>query len=226
MAQPQEQHNSGWVNNSPYMQPPPDKNHTHMEQFSLNGTPEVKICYRCGYEGHIKRYCNNYIYCDYCRTYTHHTSVCRSYQRHTQAQPVTSSRRNSPTVQIEKTKYKRAEESQQQPQNTPNREEGLSDITRKHLTQIISSMILTNHSTLNEGTTTTEKGDIMKEPQDNRETEKQVVVNNFYIPNGEGGWKRLESGEIPPVSPAISDEKAGINYKTASNSGNNSIGET
>ena len=54
MAQPQEQHNPGWANNSPYMQLPADKSRTHMEQFSLNGTPEVKICYRCGYEGHIK----------------------------------------------------------------------------------------------------------------------------------------------------------------------------
>ena len=153
-------------------------------------------------------------------------SVCRSHQRHTQAQPVTSSRRNSPTVQIEKTKYKRAEESQQQPQNTPNREEGLSEITRKHLAQIISSMIPANHSIINEGTTTTEKGDITKEPQDNKEAEKQVVVNNFYIPNGEGGWKRLETGEILPVSPVIPEEKAGVNYKTTSNSGNNSTGET
>ena len=80
-------------------------------------------------------------------------------------------------------------------------------------------MIPTN-STLNEGTTTTYKGDTTKEPQDNREAEKQVVVNNFYIPNGEGGWKRLETGEIPPVSPAILGEKADINYKTTSNSGN------
>ena len=85
MAQPQEQHKPGWVNNSPYTQLPVGKSRTHMEQFSLNGTPEAKICYRCGYEGHIKRYCNNYIYCDYCRTYSHHTSVCRSYQRHIQS---------------------------------------------------------------------------------------------------------------------------------------------
>ena len=221
MTHAQGQHNHGWVHNSPYTQPLTDKSRTHMEQFSLNGTPEAKICYRCGYEGHIKRHCNNYVYCEYCRTYTHHTSVCRSYQRHMQAQPVTSSRRSSPAAPIEKNKYNRTEESQQQHQNISSKEEGLSEITRKHLEQIISSMIPTNHSTLSEGTTTTDKGDTTKGPQDNKETEKNVVVNNFYIPNGEGGWKRLETGEIPPVSPVISEEKARINYKTTSNSGNN-----
>ena len=206
MTYSQGQHNHGWAHNSPYTQLLTDKSRTNIEHFSLNGTPEAKICYRCGYEGHIKRHCNNYVYCEYCRTYTHHTSVCRSYQRHIQAQPVTSSRRNSPAAQIEKIKYNKTEESQQQCQNTPNKEEGLSEITRKHLEQIISSMIPTN-STLNEGTTTTDKGDTTKDPQDNKEAEKQVVVNNFYIPNGEGGWKRLETGEILPVSPAISEEK-------------------
>ena len=228
MTQPQYQHNHGGVDNSPYMQIPVDKSRSHMEQFSLNGTPEAKICYRCGYEGLIRRYCNNDVYCDYCRTYTHHTSVCRSYQRYTQAQPVTSSRRNSAVMQTEKTKYNRTEETQQQPQNTPNKEEGLSDITRKHLAQIISSMIPTSYSTLNEGTDMTVKGDNTREPQENRETEKQVVVNNFYIPNGEGGWKRLETGEIPPVSPAITEGKNGTNYKAGitSNSGNNSTRET
>ena len=226
-TQPQEQPNPSWGHNSPYLHPPGDKSRTQMEQFSLNGTPEVKICYRCGYEGHIKRHCNNHVYCDYCRTYTHHTSVCRSYQRYTQNQPVTSSRRNSPTVQTGKTKYNGAEYEQQQPRNTPNKEEGLSEITRKHLAQIINSMIPGSYSTLNEGADTTEKGDSMKETQAGKEVEKQVVVNNFYIPNGQGGWKRLETGEIPPVSPAMTEAKAGVNYKAMamSNMGPNSLGE-
>ena len=105
------------------------------------------------------------------------------------------------------------EYEQQQPRNTPNKEEGLSEITRKHLAQIINSMIPGSYSTLNEGADTTEKGDSMKEMQVSKEVEKQVVVNNFYIPNGQGGWKRLETGEIPPVSPAMTEAKAGVNYK-------------
>ena len=106
------QYNPMGEDNTSYMQLPVDKGHTQMEQFSLNGTPEPKICYRCGYEGHIKRQCNNYVYCDYCRTYSHHTSVCRSYQRQLQSQPVTSSRRSSPAMQTEKAKYSRTEDKQ------------------------------------------------------------------------------------------------------------------
>ena len=225
MVQSQEQHGPSWSNNSQYTQPPLDRSHAHMEQFSPKGTPEAKICYRCGYEGHIKRYCNNHVYCEYCRTYTHHTLVCRSYQRYAQSQPVTSSRRNSPVVQVEKNKNKGPEVTQHHLQNTPNKEEELSEITRKHLAQIISSMIPMN-STLNEDVTTVNKGDTTKEHQINKETEKQSVINNFYIPDGEGGWKRLATGEIPPVSPVAPEEKAGTNYKVASNNQNSSTGET
>ena len=219
--------NANWEQNSPYMNGLGNKNHTRTEQFLPNGTPETKVCYRCGYEGHIKRHCNSHVYCEYCRTYTHHTSVCRSYQRYTQNQPVTSSRRNSPATQTGKTKYNGVENEQQVPRNTPEKENGLSEITRKHLAQIISSMIPGSYSTWNEGTDMTEKGDSMKETQTNKEVEKQVVVNNFYIPNGQGGWKRLETGEIPPVSPAITDTKTGMNYKAmiVGNSGTNSSGE-
>ena len=227
MTQPQEQRNHSWGQDSPYLHLPREKNRTQMEQFSLNGTPEIKICYRCGYEGHIKRYCNNHVYCDYCRTYTHHTSVCRSYQRYTQNQPVTSSRRNSPATQLEKTKYDGIDKEQQQSKKTPNEEEGLSEITRKHLVQIINSMIPGSYSTLNEDTEATDKGNSRKESQTNTEVEKQVIVNNFYIPNGQGGWKQLETGEIPPVSPATTDTKTGVNYKSAttSNTGNNGVGQ-
>ena len=214
MGHPQNQYNPVWEDNTSYMQLPVDKGRTQMEQFSLNGTPEPKICYRCGYEGHIKRHCNNYVYCDYCRTYSHHTSVCRSYQRHIQSQPVTSSRRNSPVAHMDKTKHNRAEDRQPQTQNTLNREEVLSDITRKHLAQIISTMIPSNSNMLNEGSltttmNTTSKEDNMGEPQNNRTEDKQVIVNNFYIPNGDGGWKCLETGEIPPVFSTIPEEKAG-----------------
>ena len=211
------------------MQLPVDKGRTQMEQFSLSGTPETKICYRCGYEGHIKRYCNNHVYCDYCRTYTHHTSVCRSHQRQVQSQPITSSRRNSPTVYVDKTRSNETTDRPPQRQNTPNKEEGLSDITRKHLAQIISTMIPSNSNTLNEGGATTTINTILKEDNigeqpNSRTEEKQVVINNFYIPSGDGGWKRLETGEIPPVSSTISGEKSGLDCKKApTNNGDSSI---
>ena len=68
-------------------------------------------------------------------------------------------------------------------------------------------MIPGSYSTLNEDTEATDKENGRKEPQNNTEVEKQVVVNNFYIPNGQGGWKQLETDEIPPVSPATTDTK-------------------
>ena len=227
--QPQEYLNANWEQNSPYINGLGNKNHAQTEQFLPNSTPETKICYRCGYEGHIKRHCNSHVYCDYCRTYTHHTSVCRSHQRYTQNQPVTSSRRNSPAIQTGKAKYNSIENEQQAPKSTPIKDDGigLSDITKRHLAQIISSMIPGSYSTWNEGADTTRREDSTKEGQVNKEVEKQVVVNNFYIPNGQGGWKRLETGEIPPVSPVMTDEKTGANYKpmTVGNSGTDSSRE-
>ena len=224
-AQPQEQQNSDWGHNSPYLHLPTEKNRTQMEQFSLNGTPEAKVCYRCGYEGHIKRHCNIQVYCDFCRTYTHHTSVCRSYQRYTQSQPVTSSRRNSPVVPAGNNKYSGTDNELQRPKDTP---KGLSEITRKHLAQIISSMIPGSYSTFNKGTETTDKTDSRKEMPSNKEGEKQVIVNNFYVPNGQGGWKHLETGEIPPVFPTETGTKTGVDHKpTSTNYGNtDGVGET
>ena len=228
MGHPQNQYNPVWEDNTSYMQLPVDKGRTQMEQFSLDATPEARICYRCGYEGHIKRHCNNQVYCDYCRTYTHHTSVCRSYQRHIQSQPVTSSRRNTPVVHRDKSKHDETEDRQPQAQNTWNEERGLSEITRKHLAQIISTMIPSNSNTLNEGgltstTNTTSRESNMEGSQNNKKEDKQVIVNNFYIPAGDGGWKRLETGEIPPVSTITPEEKTEPDCRNPTTKGNNSI---
>ena len=29
-----------------------------LEQFSINDTTDIRLCYRCGEEGHIRKYCN------------------------------------------------------------------------------------------------------------------------------------------------------------------------
>ena len=218
MNQPRQQQSVDWNQNSPYLPPQGNKNRLQLEQSYVYDTPEVRICYRCGYEGHIKRYCNSSVYCDYCKTYTHHTSVCRSYQRYAQTQPVTSSRKNSPAAHIGNTRHHDAENEQQQPKNLLNKETSMSEIMRKHLAQIINTMIPGSHSTLNEGMDQSGKGDSIKEAQFNKEGEKQVVVNNFYVPDGQGGWKRLETGEIPPVPPPVTEIKE--NLKT------NNTGET
>ena len=129
---------------------------------------------------------------------------------------------------MDKTKHNGAEDRQPQTQNTPNGEEDLSEITRKHLVQIISTMIPSNSNMLNEGgltstTNTTSKEDNMGGSQNNRTEDKQVIVNNFYIPTGDGGWKRLETGEIPPVSAIIPEEKTGPDCRNPTTNSNNSI---
>ena len=202
-------HNPTWETSSAYMQLPGDRQRTNLEQFSINGTPERKVCYRCGYEGHIKKYCNNQVYCEFCRTYSHHTSVCRSYSRYTkqQQQPVTSSRRNSPMANTAPHRDRPVEDRQpteySQTPESYDIEEEMSGITRKHLAQLIKAMIPSAHSMTTEGGLTnsinTQRGEGEKNKPEETEG-KHVIVNNFYVPNEESGWKKVETGEIPPVN--------------------------
>ena len=63
-------------------------------------------------------------------------------------------------------------------------------------------MIPSNSNTLNGGDVSTtintvlEEDNIREQPISKTE-EKQVVINNFYIPSGDGGWKCLETGRDP-----------------------------
>ena len=75
---------------------PTGRQQTALEQFSINDTMDIRLCYRCGGEGHIRKYCNTNIHCEFCKSYTHHTSVCRSYVNFVRAHPMASSRRTSP----------------------------------------------------------------------------------------------------------------------------------
>ena len=117
-----------------------------------------------------------------------HLHVCRSYTR--QAQPVTSSRRNSPVQQPQLAQGKGNKRDNNQLQDTTDTEKSLSDITKKHLAQIISTMIPLTHSTLTEGrissndnTTQNEENVQETHKKAERNEDKQVIVNNFYIPN-------------------------------------------
>ena len=83
-------------NNTSYMQLPTGRQQTALEQFSINDTTDIRLCYRCGEEGHIRKYCNTNVHCEFCKSYTHHTSVCRSYANFVRAHPMASSRRTSP----------------------------------------------------------------------------------------------------------------------------------
>ena len=83
-------------NNTSYMPLPTGRQQTVIEQFSINDTTDIRLCYRCGEEGHIRKYCNINVHCEFCKSYTHHTSVCRSYANFVRAHPMASSRRTSP----------------------------------------------------------------------------------------------------------------------------------
>ena len=82
-------------NNTSYMQILSGRQQIVLEQFYINDTTDIRLCYRCGEEGHIRKYCNTNVHCEFCKSYTHHTSVCRSYANFMRAHPLTSSRKTS-----------------------------------------------------------------------------------------------------------------------------------
>ena len=191
-----------------------------LEQFSINDTTDIRMCYRCGEEGHIRKYCNTNVHCEFCKSYTHHTSVCRSYANFIQALPMASSRRISP-AQVGRQQdwlQEPTEEAftgnivtQNQEENTDekDRRRELPEITQKHLERVINTMIPSSgynsfdtmdRAPVNSLVTDVGKRDTgeLKVQERAKENEKQVIVNNYYIGNGEKGWKQLVGGEIPP----------------------------
>ena len=89
--------NMNWDgNNTSYMPLPAGRQQIVLEQFSINDTTDIRLCYRCGEEGHIRKYCNTNVHYEFCKLYTHHASVCRSYANFVRAHPMASSRRTSP----------------------------------------------------------------------------------------------------------------------------------
>ena len=90
--------NMNWDgNNMSYMPLPSGRQQMVPEQFSINDTTDIRLCYRCGEEEHVRKYCNTSAHCEFCKSYTHHTSVCRSYINFVKAHPMASGRRTSPT---------------------------------------------------------------------------------------------------------------------------------
>ena len=142
-------------NNTSYMPLPSGRQQIVLEQFSINDTTDIRLCYRCGEEGHIRKYCNTNVHCEFCKSYTHHTSVCRSYANFMRAHPMASSRRTSPAQanrQQEWTQEPKEEvitsniKTQNGEENTDEREgerrRELSEITQKHLERVINMIII------------------------------------------------------------------------------------
>ena len=129
-------------NNTSYLQLPSTRQQTALKQFSMNDMTDIRLCHRCRGEGHIRKYCNSNVHCDFCKSYSHHTLVCRSYANFVRAHPMTSSRRTSPahvsrqtewlqpTGEIEKTDITRQQKCEETlGKSDPGRRRDISEIT-------------------------------------------------------------------------------------------------
>ena len=133
-------------NDTSYLQLPKTGQQMGLEQFSMNDTTDIRLCHRCGGEGHIRKYCSINVHCDFCKSYSHHTSVCRSYANFIRAHPMASSRRTSPAhtskqtdwmqpmTQVGRTDVPRQQKCEEiNSEDKPARRRDISEITRKHL---------------------------------------------------------------------------------------------
>ena len=196
-------------NDTSYLHLPNTRQQVGLEQFSMNDTTDIRLCHRCGGEGHIRKYCNINVHCDFCKSYSHHTSVCRSYANFVKAHPMASSRRTSPAHTNKQTDWmqtgtqegrtdvprqKKCEEVNGEDKLSRRRD--ISEITRKHLERVISTMIPSSTCSASDSTEHVHTNSLATQGGDKEE--KQVIVNNYYIKEQTGGWKQVEQSEISP----------------------------
>ena len=84
-------------------------------------------------------------------------------------------------------------------ENDVGRRRDISEITQKHLERVISTMILASTCSSSDPTESAPMNIILTQPGD-KETEKQIIVNNYYISDKEEGWKQVKASEISPNS--------------------------
>ena len=186
-------------NDTSFLQLPNTRQQIALEQFSMNDTTDICLCHRCRGEGHIRKYCYINIHCNFCKSYSHHTSVCRSYANFVRGHPMALSRRTSsahagkqtewiqPTVEIERTETTRQQkhdESLRESNLTRGRD--ISEITRKHLERVISTMIPSSICNSSDSTENVPMNSLATQLGD-KEPEKQVIVNSYLIWNSVGG---------------------------------------
>ena len=180
-----------------------------IEQFSMNDTTDIRLWHRCGGEGHIRKYCSINVHCDFCKSYSHHTSVCRLYANFVRAHPMASSRRTSPAHTNKQTDWLqprtqagRTDTLRQQKceeinsEDEPSRRRDISEITRKHLERVISAMIPSSTCSTSDSTENVPTNSLATQWGDKEE--KQVIVNNYYIRDQEEGWKQVKQSKISP----------------------------
>ena len=77
------------------------------------------------------------------------------------------------------------------------RRRDISEITRKPMEQVISTMIPLSTCSSSDLTENVPINSLATQWGD-KEMEKQVIVNNYYIRDKEEGWKQVKQGEISP----------------------------
>ena len=189
-----------------YLQLPNQRQQTGLEQFSMNDMTDICLCHRCGGEGHIRKYCSINVHCDFCKSYSHQTSVCRLYTNFVRAHPMASSRRASPahtngqtdwiqpTTQVERTHISRQQKYDEE--SDPTRRRDISEITRKHLERVISTMIPSSTFSVSDSTENIPTNSLATQWGDKEG--KQVIVNNYYIRVKVEGWKQVKQSKISP----------------------------
>ena len=89
------------------------------------------------------------------------------------------------------------------------RRRDISEITQKHLEQVISAMIPSSTGSSLDPIESTPMNSMVTQPsyreaeeaqfkQTSKDSEKQMIVNNYYISDKDNGWKQLKEGEILP----------------------------
>ena len=195
-------------NDTSYLQLPNTRQQTGLEHLSMNDTSDIRLCHRCGGEGNIRKYCNINVHCNFCKSYSHHTSVCRSYANFVRVHPMASSRRTSlahtnrqtewaqPMMEMARIDNMRHQKDDETiGKSEPTRRRDISEITRRHLEKVISTMIPLSTCSASDLTENVHMNSLITQPT---QQDKQVIVNNYYIKDKGEGWKQVKAGEISP----------------------------
>ena len=75
------------------------------------------------------------------------------------------------------------------------RRRDISEITRRHLEKVISTMIPLSTCSASDPTKNMHMNSLITQPT---QQDKQVIVNNYYIKDKGEGWKQVKAGEISP----------------------------
>ena len=102
-----------------------------------------------------------------------------------------------PMTQVERTDIARQQKyDETSSESDPTRRRDISEITRKHLEWVISTMIPSSTCSASDPTENVPTNSLATQWGDREE--KQVIVNNYYIRDKAEGWRHVKQGETSP----------------------------